>query len=357
MRTDSPGDYFAAAASHFERSFYLSTMNHRIALLPRRLGTFVASCAIALGGCDAGVSEVLHTGTSSSTGAGGSGSTSAATATGVGGSGSGSSSSSSATSGGTGGAPAALCKRGLGYGYNSVADLQALSPGVSWWYNWAPQPDSPAVAAAHAALGMEFVPMAWNEKDLPKLAAEVPADAAYLLGFNEPNFGNQANLTPEAAAAAWPQITAFAQQHGLATVSPAVNYCGSPCNETDPFVWLDKFFAACPGCKIDYIAMHWYACDKSALTWYLGQFESKYDKPLWLTEFACLDDPGDHSAAGQAAYLSDALTILENDPRVFRYAWFTGRSMNIPAVALLGADGQLTPLGKQYVTAPQTCKP
>ena len=355
MRTDSPGDYFAAAASHFRRSLYVSTMTHSTARLPRRLGTFAVAIAatITIAGCDAGVSEVLHTGTSSSTGAGGSSASASASATGAGGS----SASASATTSGAGGAPAPLCKRGLGYGYNSVADLKALSPGVSWWYNWAPQPDSAAVATTHAALGIEFVPMAWNEKDLPKLAAEVPADAAYLLGFNEPNFGNQANLTPEAAAAAWPQITKFAQDHNLATVSPAVNYCGSPCNETDPFVWLDKFFAACPGCKIDYIAMHWYACDKSALTWYLGQFEGKYDKPLWLTEFACLDDPGDHSAAGQSAYLSDALTILENDPRVFRYAWFTGRNASSPAVDLLGADGQLTPLGQQYVTAPRACKP
>lgn len=350
MRTEqapTTDDYFTPPASLFPRSFYLSTMNHHRPLFTRRLGSFVASCAIGLAGCDPGVSEVLHTGTTSSTGAGGS--SPSATSTGVGGS--------SATSGGTGGATTTLCKRGLAYGYNSVADLQALSPGISWWYNWAPHPDNPAVGAAHASLGVEFVPMAWNENDLPKLAAEVPADAKYLLGFNEPNFGNQANLTPEAAAAAWPQITKFAQEHNLATVSPAVNYCGSPCNETDPFVWLDKFFAACPGCKVDYIAMHWYACDKSALTWYLGQFESKYDKPLWLTELACLDDPGDHSAAGQAAYMSDALAILENDPRVFRYAWFTGRSPSSPAIDLLGADGQLTPLGQEYVTHPQACKP
>jgi putative glycosyl hydrolase len=160
-----------------------------------------------------------------------------------------------------------------------------------------------------------------------------------------------------AAAAAWPEITKFAKERNLKIVSPAVNFCGGSCNVADPFDWLDQFFAACPGCEVDYIAMHWYACSKEALTWYLQKLEGKYAQPLWLTEFACLDDPGDHSAAGQSAYMKDALTILEADPRVFRYAWFTGRSDDAPAVDLLGKDGELTPLGQEYVGFPGACTP
>src|SRR6188768_2883377 len=33
------------------------------------------------------------------------------------------------------------CKRGVAYGHHSVDDLTALSPGVSWWYNWDFRPD------------------------------------------------------------------------------------------------------------------------------------------------------------------------------------------------------------------------
>jgi hypothetical protein len=29
-------------------------------------------------------------------------------------------------------------KRGIAYDLASPADLVALSPGVSWWYNWSP---------------------------------------------------------------------------------------------------------------------------------------------------------------------------------------------------------------------------
>lgn len=277
--------------------------------------------------------------------------------TGTGGSSSSSSSSSTGSTGsstGTGGGAAASCKRGLAYGYNSVADLTALSQGIGWWYNWAAQPDSTAVAAAHAGLGVEYVPMVWGQKSLADFPTQVPADARYLLGFNEPNFGSQANLTPAQAAALWPQLQSFADAHGLALVSPAVNYCGSPCNVANPFDWLDQFFAACTGCRVDYIAMHAYMC--TGLASYLQQFEQKYTQPLWLTEFSCLDG-SDTSEPAQEAYMDTTLALLEADPRVFRYAWFTGRSTGTPSLDLLGSDGTLTPLGQKYVSFPEACKP
>ncbi|APR86651.1 Hypothetical protein A7982_12000 [Minicystis rosea] len=298
---------------------------------------------IALAACGSSNVEVLHTG---GTGGVASSSTSSSTGSATGG---------ASTTSGTGG-DAPTCKRGIAYGYHSVADLTALSKGIGWWYNWAAKPDNTDVASAHAGLGVEYVPMAWGEASLSGLGSDVPSDAHHLLGFNEPNFGSQANLTPAQAAALWPQVEAFAKEHDLAIVSPAVNFCGSPCNVTDPFTWLDQFFAACPSCKVDYIAMHWYACNDSALTWYLQQFESKYTQPLWLTEFSCLD-ADDISEPVQETYMKSALAILEADPRVARYAWFTGRRPDTPSIDLLGADGELTPLGKIYVEYPQSCKP
>jgi hypothetical protein len=190
--------------------------------------------------------------------------------------------------------------------------------------------------------------------DPTKLATQVPPGAKYLLTFNEPNFNAQSNLTPQQAAALWPKIQAFADAHALAIVSPALNYCGGGCNETNPFTWLDAFFAACTGCRVDYVAAHWYACTKSALQGYLGEYETKYDKPLWLTEFSCLDGSIAATDANEEKYMSDALTLLESDPKVFRYSWFTGRYTSKPAISLLGADGgALTPLGQAYVAFPE----
>jgi hypothetical protein len=243
-------------------------------------------------------------------------------------------------------------KRGIAYGSNSDADLAALSAGIGWWYNWSPSPDD--TLSAGFVPPVEFVPMIWGGTfDTTTLATQVPAGAKYLLTFNEPNFGSQSNLTPQQAAALWPQVQAFAESRGLAIVSPALNYCGGACNETNPFDWLDAFFAACTGCRVDYVAAHWYSCTKSALQSYLSEYESKYDKPIWLTEFSCLDGSLAATDANEAAYMSDALALLESDPMVFRYSWFTGRDASQPAINLLGADGgTLTALGQGYVTFP-----
>lgn len=243
-------------------------------------------------------------------------------------------------------------KRGIAYGYHSNADLQALSEGIGWWYNWAAHPDD-SLSASYTGIGVEYVPMVWGGSfNVSTLNAQIPSGAKYLLAFNEPNFGSQANLTPQQAAALWPQLEQLAAQRGMKLVAPALNYCGGNCNETDPFVWLDKFFAACKTCKVDYIAAHWYACSKGALEWYLGQYKAKYAKPLWLTEFSCLDDAS-ITVAKEQQYMQEAIGVLEADPTVFRYAWFSGRFPPQPAINLLGqSSGQLTQLGQKYVTLP-----
>ena len=41
-------------------------------------------------------------------------------------------------------------KRGMAYGYHSIADLNAVKPGISWWYNWTNVPDTD-IAGAKAA--------------------------------------------------------------------------------------------------------------------------------------------------------------------------------------------------------------
>jgi hypothetical protein len=245
-------------------------------------------------------------------------------------------------------------KRGIAYGHNSDADLSALSAGITWWYNWSPQPDTSLSSGYAASKGVEFVPMIWGGTfDPTKLATQVPADAKYLLTFNEPNFGSQSNLTPSQAAALWPKVEAFAQSRNLKIVSPALNYCGGSCNETNPFTWLDAFFAACKGCQVDYIGAHWYACTKDALTSYLSTYETKYNKPIWLTEFSCLDGSFPATEANEEAYMQSAIETLEADPMVFRYSWFTGRFTQTQSINVLGsASGSLTALGQKYVALP-----
>lgn len=282
--------------------------------------------------------------TSSSGGAGGDASSGGATSS------SGGTSSSGSTSGATN------CKRGVAYGHHSDADLRALRPGISWWYNWTHLPD-PAVRSSYASLGVEYVPMIWGAAtDTQAVTRELLAGATTLLGYNEPNFFEQANMSATDAAARWPEVEAVADAKGLQLVSPAVNFCGGGCHDGDPYAYLEDFFAACDDCRVDALAVHVYVgCagdgDNHArwLIDHLRGYEERFSQPIWLTEFAC-DDAS--SEAEQLAFLRDAVTYLEGDPRIARYAWFAGRADNVRHVDLLGADGQLTALGQAYVSLP-----
>ncbi len=247
-------------------------------------------------------------------------------------------------------------KRGIAYGSHSDADMLTISKGITWWYNWFVQPET-GVINTYKNYSVEYVPMAWGGgTNLNMIRAYLAKDTSikYLLGYNEPNFNSQAKMTPTQAAAAWTNLESIANDFGLKLVSPAVNYCGDCVSEngvtyTDPVKYLDDFFTACSNCKVDYIAIHWYACSGSALKSYLNRFR-KYKKPIWVTEFSCLEN--NPTLQTQVDYLFQAVDILENDPDVFRYAWFTGRANSGNISLFNSASGQLSELGKIYVNMP-----
>lgn len=240
-------------------------------------------------------------------------------------------------------------KRGVAWPGRELGDADAAH-GLSWWYNWSSSSDG-------SVDGVVFEPMvrAKGDIDAEPVADAKAAGAQHLLGFNEPNFFAQANLSAAEAAKLWPQLEAIADAQQLGLVSPAVNFCGaednfaSSCHEHDPVQYLKDFFAACSGCRVDFVAVHWYNCDTDSLSWYLGTFK-QFGRPIWLTEFACAYGTNDTSPAAQERYMRDAVALLEGDADVFRYAWFSASP--IPSAQLFDAQGKLNALGRVYVGLP-----
>lgn len=248
-------------------------------------------------------------------------------------------------SAGVAGGAATPCKRGIA---TNTAPGAAFSPAISWWYNWSLQPSG-------GNTGLEFVPMVWGASTV---SGAIPAGSKFLLGFNEPNFMSQANLTPAAAAADWVALQANALKATVSIVGPGMNFCGpaASCNGTDPFQYLTTFFTDCADCAVDYVAAHWYNCDLPSLQDYLEPGGSlagyeQFGKPIWLTEFSC---DGSASEAQQEAYMRAAIPYLENNPHVFRYSWFSAGP--IPNAQLINADGSPTALGQVYASLPQNCQ-
>ena len=92
----------------------------------------------------------------------------------------------------------------------------------SWWYNWGVTPNqeqSPPEDHCSCSTGScgpppankIFVPMVWgyNEEDRPwhdDINDPVSDKYEVILGFNEPNHADQADIPPEVAASAWLEL-------------------------------------------------------------------------------------------------------------------------------------------------------
>ncbi|WP_447528466.1 glycosyl hydrolase [Vreelandella sp. TE19] len=249
-------------------------------------------------------------------------------------------------------------KRGLVSPELTPADLQTAAEGISWWYNWSALPGE-AVSQRDTQQDAPFVPMVWgstlDEEALRRYLDQHP-EVEYILGFNEPNFVSQANLTPQQAADRWPQIESIADAYSLKIVGPSVNYSpgGVDIPGTDdngsPFAYLDAFFQACTQCRVDAIGVHGYMAAPEYFKDYIAQFHERYQKPIWVTEWN-LDRGGEAlSTEAQMDFLADTTRWMEAQDYVTHYAWFLGRGNT--SSDLLSADNQWTALGQLYQGIP-----
>lgn len=259
-------------------------------------------------------------------------------------------------------------KRGVSVENPTYAvDYEALSKGASWFYNWALNPPTDG-GGAFVDYGMDFCPMTWNgnysNATIGNVVDKYPDNIDYVLSFNEPNFNEQAHMTPAEAANDWKNkgFLEYARSKGLKVVSPAVNY-GTLAGYTDPVVWLDEFFSYLPNGvdDVDYIACHFYMPSVDALKSAIDRLK-KYGKPIWLTEF-CYTATGLESGISgnseeQFNYMVETFEYLEKDADIYRYAWFMARTGNTtwgPGINLLKAypnQGTLTDLGRAFVELP-----
>jgi hypothetical protein len=254
-------------------------------------------------------------------------------------------------------------KRGIGYGTGggqqeiSIQDFEIIGERMSWFYDWSTSsPES--VRGIYKSQSIDFTPMLWgrnsSENNMRQYLDNNPG-VKYLLGFNEPTHLNQANLTPQEAAEAWPILEAIADDYNLKLVSPAVG------NSSLYGAWeyLDAFFQACSNCRVDYVAVHKYGKDIEQFKEFITE-SFKYEKPIWVTEYAGNGGGGGanwpETSDVHLNYMAETTRWLESQDNVFRYAWFVGRNKegigNFPYNGLLGENGKTTALGETYFSIP-----
>lgn len=231
-----------------------------------------------------------------------------------------------------------------------------------WNYSWGTnrveaQPD-----------GMEFIPMtwgAWGKEGLKKALQNdvVPqiqsGKAKRLLGFNEPDKKEQANMPYTEALKYWPML----EDLGIPLCSPA---CANPLSDIDDSTqgvrgtWMRDFMREADkrNYRIDYIGVHWYGgpSPRSFKERMIQVYEAYDRRPLLISEFAVADwgaksvKGNTHSQESVLKFMKDVLPWMESQNWIAGYAWFSFEMNEAVGTssALFDLEGNLTTLGRFY---------
>jgi hypothetical protein len=222
------------------------------------------------------------------------------------------------TSGGNNGGSgnAGVSKRGLAYNHPDLL-ARFLNSGtkVSWAYNWGQRDDS--------GTNLEFCPMLWGLKldfaqTWPGNAQKaIDAGSKCLLSFNEPDLGEQADMSPQLAAQK--HIELMNPYAGKALIgSPAVTNSVAPNQGLD---WMEQWFSACGGrCTVDFVNIHIYGVDTNTFLAHLLKAHEMFKKPVWITEFAF--GGSDEEINSQLATVIDQIETNATYSFVERYSYF-----------------------------------
>ena len=218
-----------------------------------------------------------------------------------------------------------------------------------WNYNWAPyridaQPTD-----------MEFTPMLWGPWTIPKFLQDHIApqiqdkQANRILGFNEPDREEQANMSVDQALEFWPLL----QETGLSLVSPS---CADPMGP-----WMEEFMErATELCyRVDWIGVHWYGGPNVVnFQTRMKAIYEKYGKPILITEFAPADwaattvQNNRYSSQTVLNFAKEVIPWLEEQQWVMGYACYSFHITEPQGTssALFNVDGSMTPLGQYYAS-------
>jgi len=261
-------------------------------------------------------------------------------------------------------APVQSRKRGICANELSADDFKALSPGVSWFYNWHYRTDH----IPPPETKIEFLPMVWGDtpdriEGLKTYLSEGNKPRA-ILAINEPNLKDQAFIPPEQTARLYKDIKAIADQYNISVVGPHMamgSATDASITALDPIEnkqvtytfmvpFLKAVFRYIDPKEVTSVAYHTYG-NFGELVWSIDLASKEFDdRPLWITEYAQWDAPDE---AAEVRYLIQATDLLERSPNVAGYAWFKERAGDNKKISLFEDEsGKLTKLGQIYVAMP-----
>ena len=232
-----------------------------------------------------------------------------------------------------------------GFGYNvkdSLTLAQFNNLNLDWYYAWN--------AAPNKGPANNFIPMIWSDgtnmdANIKKVMDQLSLTGTkHLLGFNEPDFAEQANMTTGEAVAAWAKLEAT----GLRL--------GSPATIKPNAWWMDTFMtkAKAANLRIDFVTMHCYGWPNADD--FLRKVDTLHEKwglPVWVTEYAVADFSASASVPNRYGrtqvneFMQATVEGMRARPYVERFAWKTRASTDpvMGTSALFDSRGWRTSTG------------
>lgn len=212
---------------------------------------------------------------------------------------------------------------------------------VLWWYDWNLDQSS--------SRDLEYIAIRQNQY-WPSLSQNWRAlGINTLLGYNEPDQANQANMSVSTAISDWGDLLAT----GLRVGSPATSDGG-------PNSWLIPFVsqADAAGLRVDFVATHYYqshnpadpaGCAAQMYNFLLNIWNNTH-RPIWVTEWNNGANWTDSqwpppTYAQQQACVQAMVNMLETTPFVERYALYNWVE---DTRSLVTSSNTVTPAGTVY---------
>ena len=229
-------------------------------------------------------------------------------------------------------------------GKKGASDDYPLDLDPDWWYDWG--------SGVYSTQDAEYVAMRHHDGWDSLIRDWWGQSVDHLLGFNEPDKLDQANLTVSQAVSLWSGLLAT----GLRLGAPAV----TDSSGTDVGVdWLYNFIdqADAAGLRVDYIPVHYYRCYSNndypqgaadQLYYYLRDIHNRTGRPIWVTEWnngaswTTCDDP---TYEQNRDVVEAMMNRMDNAPWVERYSIYS----KVEYTRQTHYDeGGLTPMGVMY---------
>lgn len=242
-----------------------------------------------------------------------------------------------------------VSKKGMALGGDMSDKVSLKKLNCSWYYNWATEAFNDSKDE-----GVDHVPMMWGGGDDVKEGMDnLETTANYILGFNEPDIGSQANMLFFEGIDTWKE---YISPLNMRKVSPA------PASPGGDSKWLKQFMNGEYKCinpmdgtwglysdylddktktwvegisdDVDSVCLHYYRSEINVegLLTAIETLWNTYHKPIWITELSIFGKKGttvDFSyeipsrRAEMAEYVQKIVENLDAIPYVERYCWFS----------------------------------